>query len=159
MPHCVAMVPRSSKPLAADHIGRAPKKCLAAYDFASSHITPYLSSEAQLSTCFREEIVDVIADGETAFRAPGRHQEVPRVVLRCSERCPLWCHPIRRGALQLASICTEKGGRTAKKRSPERANPFRVVRRYVKRRTKLESGGHGARTRNPITGAPHFQSE
>jgi len=31
----------------------------------------------------------------------------------------------------------------AKKRSPEVATRFRVVRRYVKRRTGLQSGGHG----------------
>jgi hypothetical protein len=79
------------------------------------------------------------------------YQKVPTVAPSFSERCPLRCRSVRRAASQFASICNEKGGRTAKRRSLETANRSRIVRRYVKRRIELLK--RRARGSNP---QPHY---
>ena len=73
--------------------------------------------------------------------------------------CRQWCRASRKGshngAIRLASngyrsapICRTK----SKKGSPQLATRFGVVRRYAKRHNDFCSGGHGARTRNPLRG-------
>jgi hypothetical protein len=74
---------------------------------------------------------------------------VPTVVPSFSERCPLWCHQACRWHV---SVGTDLHG-TMTETDCRKWQPVLRLRDVMPYRiTTSESGGHGARTRNPLRG-------
>ena len=78
----------------------------------------------------------------------GQHQKVTTMVPRISKSAQYGAKQLASPGHRSASICRTR----SKNGPPQVATRFGVARRYAKQHNDFCSGGHGARTRNPLRG-------